>query len=61
MNFLTVTQAAAKLRISSRRVRQMIAAGTIPAQRISERLYLIDAACLASVKVYRKAGRPKKC
>jgi excisionase family DNA binding protein len=57
-SFLTVTQAAAKLGISSRRLRAMIAEGTVKATKVNDRLYLINERDLKGVKVYGKRGRP---
>ncbi len=55
---LTVTQAATKLGISSRRLRAMITEGTVKATKVNDRLYLIREGDLKGVKVYKKRGRP---
>ena len=53
---MTVNEAAAKLGITPRRVRAMIAEGGIRAQRHGRDWWIPT---VAGVKVYRKAGRPK--
>lgn len=60
MPTLITTAAAAKiLGVGQRRVRAMIAAGLLPATKITEQMYLIDPKDVA--KVPRRApGRPKK-
>ena len=58
MRLLTTDEAAEKLGISSRRVRALIAAGTLQAHQLG-REYAIEESALARVVVYGKAGRPK--
>jgi len=53
---VTVEQAAKKLGVSGRRVRAMIAEGTIRAVQHGPIWWIPT---VAGVKVYRKAGRPK--
>jgi len=57
MKLLTTRQAAEILRISERRVRAMIAEGTIVAHKLG-REYAIEESKLSTVKVYRRPGRP---
>lgn len=59
MNLLTTNQAAARLGISSRRVRAMIEAGTITAHQLGHE-YAIEEKALDGVTVHGKAGRPPK-
>lgn len=60
MNLQTVTQAAAALGISPRRVRQLISAGAIAAARAGGRLWLITPETLAEfARLERRAGRPR--
>jgi excisionase family DNA binding protein len=59
MNLLTVSQAAALLGVSARRVRAMIGAGTIKATKVNDRLYLVAKSALKGIKIHGKAGRPK--
>ena len=55
---LTVTQAAAALGLSARRVRALIAAGRLPAVKPGHD-WLIQAKDLAAIQ-NRKPGRPRK-
>lgn len=57
MKLLTTRQVAEKLGISERRVRAMIVSGKIEAHRLG-REYAIEESTLATVKVYRRPGRP---
>jgi excisionase family DNA binding protein len=54
---LTTAQAAARLGVSQRRVRQLVLAGRIKARHLTTRMLLIDEKELAKVKT-RKPGRP---
>jgi hypothetical protein len=56
---LTVAQFAAKLGVSSSRVRQMVIAKQIKARHLTPRMLMIDSTELAKVR-NRKPGRPKK-
>jgi excisionase family DNA binding protein len=58
VKLLTTVQAAETLGLSARRIRALIAAGKLPAQKLG-RDYLIEDRSLRSVRVYRKAGRPR--
>jgi len=58
MNLLTTTEAAARLGLSTDRVRVLIRSGRLPAQLVG-RDYLIKTADLQAV-AERKPGRPKK-
>jgi excisionase family DNA binding protein len=58
MEYLTVQQAAEILRVTSRRVQAMIAAGQLPATRFG-RAFAIRRADLALV-AERRPGRPAK-
>jgi excisionase family DNA binding protein len=55
---LTSAEAAAKLKVSSTRIRQLILEGRLPAQKFGH-IHQIREADLAKVK-NRKHGRPKK-
>jgi excisionase family DNA binding protein len=57
MNLLTTIQAAQKLNVSERRVRQLINEGKLKAHKLG-RDYAIEETELKSVKTYGKAGRP---
>jgi excisionase family DNA binding protein len=57
MKLLNTNQAAEKLGISARRVRAMIAAGTLRAHHIGQE-WAIEESVLAHVTVYGKPGRP---
>lgn len=59
MEILGTAEAAERLGVSVRRVVSLITEGKLPAQRVG-RDYIIKASALAGVKVYRKAGRPRK-
>jgi excisionase family DNA binding protein len=59
MKLLNTAEAAEKLGVSIRRVRQLIAEGKLPAHNLG-RDYAIEEAALADVKTYGKAGRPPK-
>lgn len=58
MKLLTTIEAAEKLGISERRVRQLINEGKLKAHKLG-RDYAIEENLLDSVKTYGKAGRPK--
>jgi excisionase family DNA binding protein len=55
---LTTDQAAARLGITPRRVRQLIASGALPAERLG-RDWLIEEAALAAVAARPGPGYPK--
>ncbi|HVH72467.1 MAG TPA: helix-turn-helix domain-containing protein [Candidatus Dormibacteraeota bacterium] len=57
MKLLNTRQVAQILGVSDRRVRAMIVAGKLPAQKIG-RDYAIDRRALGTVTVYGRAGRP---
>jgi DNA binding domain, excisionase family len=59
MKLLNTSEAAEKLGVSVRRVRQLIAEGKITAHNLG-RDYAIEENALAEVKTYGKAGRPSK-
>jgi excisionase family DNA binding protein len=59
MKLINTSEAAAKLGVSVRRVRQLIAEKKLPAHNLG-RDYAIAESDLESVKVYGKAGRPPK-
>jgi excisionase family DNA binding protein len=59
MKLLNTTEAAAKLGVSVRRVRQLISEGKISAHNLG-RDYAIEETALVQVKTYGKAGRPPK-
>jgi excisionase family DNA binding protein len=59
MILLNTAQVAERLGISVRRVRALIAEGTLKAHQLG-REYAIEESALASVTVYGKAGRPPK-
>ncbi|HMC90195.1 MAG TPA: helix-turn-helix domain-containing protein [Gemmataceae bacterium] len=54
---LSVAEAAKELNVSPRRVRALIEAGRLLAERIGERTWAIDPKALDAVRV-RKSGRP---
>jgi len=56
-NPISVKAAARTLGISERRVRAMIAEGTIRARKLGH-VWMVDEGQLKNVRVYRKAGRP---
>ena len=58
VKFISVKQAAERLGVSDRRVRALIVAKRLPAQRIGG-VWIIDAKALKLVKE-RKPGRPPK-
>lgn len=45
-DWLTTKEVAARLGVSDRRVRQLIAEGKLPAQKISDRQWLVKASAL---------------
>ena len=57
MKLLNTSQAAERLGVSVRRVRALIAEGTLQAHQLG-REYAIEESALALVTVYRKPGRP---
>jgi excisionase family DNA binding protein len=59
MQLLTTKQAAERLGVSERRVRQLIKERVLRAQQLG-REYAIEPSALDGVKVYGKAGRPRK-
>jgi excisionase family DNA binding protein len=59
MKLMNTTEAAEKLGVSVRRVRQLIAEGKISAHNLG-RDYAIEESAIAQVKTYGKAGRPPK-
>lgn len=59
MKLLNTTEAAEKLGVSVRRVRQLISEGKISAHNLG-RDYAIEESALVQVKTYGKAGRPSK-
>ena len=58
MKLLTTSEAAEKLGVSERRVRQLINEGKIEAHKLG-RDFAIEETVLEKVKTYGKAGRPK--
>ncbi|HZS03465.1 MAG TPA: helix-turn-helix domain-containing protein [Blastocatellia bacterium] len=58
-DFLTTTEAAARLGVSYRRVHQLIEAGTLKAERFGK-VWLVPVNALDGVTTYGKAGRPPK-
>lgn len=59
VKLLTTAEAAEKLGVSVRRVRALIREKKLVAQKVG-RDYAIEEKALKDVKVYGKAGRPKK-
>jgi len=59
MKLISTDDAAKKLGVSGRRIRQLIDEGKLPAQHVGGG-YVIDESELEGVKVYGKAGRPPK-
>jgi excisionase family DNA binding protein len=59
MELLSTAQAAEKLGVSERRVRQLISEGKLLAHKLG-RDFAIENSALESVKIYGKAGRPAK-
>jgi excisionase family DNA binding protein len=57
MGLVSTDEAAERLGISGRRVRQLIDEGKLPAQYVGGG-YVIEESALKSVKVYGKPGRP---
>lgn len=57
MKLISTDEAAERLGVSGRRVRQLIDEGKLSAQYVGGG-YVIDETTLESVKVYGKAGRP---
>lgn len=57
MKLITTNEAAERLGVSARRVRALIAAGSLRAHQLG-REYAIEESALAQVRVYGKAGRP---
>jgi excisionase family DNA binding protein len=57
MKLLSATEAAERLGVTPNRVRALISAGRLPAQKVG-RDYVIDPAHLKLVR-HRKPGRPK--
>ena len=58
IKLISCKEAAKKLKIDDSRVRQLIRAGRLPAQKVG-RSWIIDPANLKYV-AHRKPGRPKK-
>ena len=59
MKLISTDEAAERLGVSGRRVRQLIDEGKLAAQHVGGG-YVIDEAALEGVKVYGKPGRPPK-
>lgn len=61
LNFLSVVEAAARLKLTRGRVNQLIAAGVLPARQVG-RAFVIDERDLekAQSRSTKKTGRPKK-
>jgi len=59
MKLISTDEAATRLGVSGRRVRQLIDEGKLVAQHVGGG-YVIDESALEGVKVYGKAGRPPK-
>lgn len=59
MKLISTDEAAERLGVSGRRVRQLIDEGKLPAQYVGGG-YVIDESELDKVKVYGKPGRPPK-
>ncbi len=59
MKLISTDDAAKKLGVTGRRIRQLIDEGKLPAQHIGGG-YVIDESALEGVKIYGKAGRPPK-
>ncbi len=57
--FITTTEAAVRLGISSARVRQMVLSGELPAQKLGP-VNMVKACDLELVRNRRSVGRPKK-
>ena len=56
---VTTKEAAERLGISVGRIRQLVIAGSLPAEKFGRDL-MIEAKALASITVHGKAGRPPK-
>ena len=59
MNLLSTKEAAIKLGVSVRRIRQLIDESRLPAQKVG-RDYAIEEKSLKDVQIYGKPGRPRK-
>lgn len=60
-DFMPVTEAARRLGLSERRIRQLIEAGRLRAARVTRRLYLVEEGSVAEyARERRPAGRPRK-
>lgn len=59
MKLISTDEAAGRLGVSGRRVRQLIDAGALPAQKVGGG-YVIDESVLKSVEIHGKPGRPPK-
>jgi excisionase family DNA binding protein len=59
MKFITTKEAAERLKVSRARIYQLIAAGTIAAEKLG-RDYVIKESAIKSVKTFGKPGRPSK-
>jgi len=59
MKLVSAKDAAEKLGVSDRRIRQMIKDGKIKAVNVAGG-YVIEESELENVKIYGKAGRPRK-
>jgi excisionase family DNA binding protein len=59
MGLLTTTEAAMRLGVSDRRVRQMIEEGTLKGEK-KGRDYLVDESSVEAAKKRPKPGRPAK-
>jgi excisionase family DNA binding protein len=59
MKLLSTEEVAERLKLSPRRVRAMITSKQLDAVKIGK-YYAIPESALSGVKVYGKAGRPKK-
>ena len=56
--FITTKEAAKRLGVSERRIRQLLQAGKFRALKVG-RDWIIASSSLTEVKVYGKAGRPQ--
>ncbi len=60
-DFISVSEAATELRVSARRVRQLVKDGTLRAVRVDDRTFLVDRSSLAAARNRNtKVGRPRK-
>ena len=59
MKLISTDEAATRLGVSPRRIRQLIDDGKLVAQYVGGG-YVIDESALAAVQTYGKAGRPPK-